>query len=88
MEHGFEARRENIRARGETEHERCGRRLQFAIYPSAAEQIRAIKAALLRARSSADAAVRRAEFHRALEIMGARRKIQSPPNSLKNSPRN
>jgi Ca-activated chloride channel family protein len=36
---------------------------------SAAEQIRQIKAALLRAKSSADAAVQRAEFHRALEIM-------------------
>jgi Ca-activated chloride channel family protein len=36
---------------------------------SAAEQVRAIKAALLRGKSSADAAVRRAEFHSALEIM-------------------
>jgi Ca-activated chloride channel family protein len=36
---------------------------------SAAEQVRAIKAALLRGKSSADAAVRRAEFHTALEIM-------------------
>jgi tetratricopeptide (TPR) repeat protein len=36
---------------------------------SAAEQVRAIKAALLRGKSSADAAVRRAEFHAALEIM-------------------
>jgi len=35
----------------------------------AAEQVRAIKAALLRAKGSADAAVQRAEFHRALEIM-------------------
>ena len=36
---------------------------------SAAEQVRAIKAALLRGKSSADAAVRRAEFHAALGIM-------------------
>jgi Ca-activated chloride channel family protein len=36
---------------------------------SAAEQVRRIKAALLRGKSSADAAVRRAEFHAALEIM-------------------
>ena len=35
----------------------------------AAEQVRAIKAALLRAKSTADAAVRRAEFHAALAIM-------------------
>ena len=35
----------------------------------AAEQVRAIKAALLRAKSSADTAVQRAEFHRAYEIM-------------------
>jgi tetratricopeptide (TPR) repeat protein len=36
---------------------------------NAAEQVRQIKAALLRGKSSADAAVRRAEFHTALEIM-------------------
>jgi Ca-activated chloride channel family protein len=36
---------------------------------NAAEYIRQIKAALLRGKSSADAAVRRAEFHTALEIM-------------------
>jgi Ca-activated chloride channel family protein len=36
---------------------------------NAAEYIRQIKAALLRGKSSADAAVRRAEFHRALGIM-------------------
>ena len=36
---------------------------------SAVEQIRQIKAALLRGKNSADAAVRRAEFHTALEIM-------------------
>jgi len=36
---------------------------------NAAESIRQIKAALLRGKSSADAAVRRAEFHNALEIM-------------------
>jgi Ca-activated chloride channel family protein len=36
---------------------------------NAVEQIRQIKAALLRGKSSADAAVRRAEFHTALEIM-------------------
>ena len=41
--------------------------LNFA--KSAAEQVRAIKAALLRAKSSADVAVQRAEFHTALEIM-------------------
>jgi Ca-activated chloride channel homolog len=41
--------------------------LKFA--RGAAEQIRAIKAALLRAKGSADAAVQRAEFHNALEIM-------------------
>jgi Ca-activated chloride channel family protein len=41
--------------------------LKFA--RGAAEQVRAIKAALLRAKSSADEAVQRAEFHRALEIM-------------------
>jgi Ca-activated chloride channel family protein len=41
--------------------------LKFA--RSAAEEVRAIKAALLRAKSSADVAVQRAEFHRALEIM-------------------
>jgi Ca-activated chloride channel homolog len=41
--------------------------LKFAT--GAAEQIRAIKAALLRAKNSADGAVQRAEFHRALEIM-------------------
>jgi len=35
----------------------------------AVEQVRAIKAALLRAKSSADTAVQRAEFHRAYEIM-------------------
>lgn len=35
----------------------------------AAEQVRAIKAALMRGKSSADAAVRRAEFRTALEIM-------------------
>jgi Ca-activated chloride channel homolog len=35
----------------------------------AAGQVRAIKAALLRAKGSADVAVQRAEFHRALEIM-------------------
>ena len=35
----------------------------------AAEYVRQIKAALLRGKSSADAAVRRAEFHTALEIM-------------------
>jgi Ca-activated chloride channel family protein len=36
---------------------------------SAAEYVRQIKAALLRGKGSADAAVRRAEFHTALEIM-------------------
>jgi tetratricopeptide (TPR) repeat protein len=36
---------------------------------NAAEYVRQIKAALLRGKSSADAAVRRAEFHTALEIM-------------------
>jgi Ca-activated chloride channel family protein len=36
---------------------------------NAAEYVRQIKAALLRGKSSADAAVRRAEFHAALEIM-------------------
>ena len=36
---------------------------------NAVEQVRAIKAALLRAKSSADVAVQRAEFHTALEIM-------------------
>ena len=41
--------------------------LKFA--RGAAEQVRAIKAALLRAKSSADSAVQRAEFHRAYEIM-------------------
>jgi Ca-activated chloride channel family protein len=41
--------------------------LNFA--QNAAEYIRQIKAALLRGKSSADAAVRRAEFHRALGIM-------------------
>jgi Ca-activated chloride channel family protein len=41
--------------------------LNFA--KNAAEYIRQIKAALLRGKSSADAAVRRAEFHRALGIM-------------------
>jgi Ca-activated chloride channel homolog len=41
--------------------------LKFAT--GAAEQIHAVKAALLRAKNSADAAVQRAEFHRALEIM-------------------
>jgi Ca-activated chloride channel family protein len=41
--------------------------LKFA--RGAADQVRAIKAALLRAKSSADVAVQRAEFHRALEIM-------------------
>jgi Ca-activated chloride channel family protein len=41
--------------------------LKFA--RGAAEQVRAIKAALLRAKSSADVAVQRTEFHRALEIM-------------------
>ena len=41
--------------------------LKFA--KGAAEQVRAIKAALLRGKSSADAAVQRAEFHTALEIM-------------------
>jgi len=35
----------------------------------AAEQVRAIKAALLRAKGSADTAVQRAEFHTAFEIM-------------------
>lgn len=43
--------------------------LQFA--QNAVEQIRAIKAALRNAKSSADVAVQRAEFHRALEIMEA-----------------
>jgi Ca-activated chloride channel family protein len=37
----------------------------------AAEQVRALKAALLRAKGSADLAVQRAEFHRAYEIMSA-----------------
>lgn len=41
--------------------------LQFT--HSAVEQIKQIKEALRRAKSDADAAVRRAEFHRALEIM-------------------
>jgi Ca-activated chloride channel homolog len=41
--------------------------LKFAT--GAAEQIHAVKAALLRAKNSADVAVQRAEFHRALEIM-------------------
>jgi Ca-activated chloride channel family protein len=41
--------------------------LNFA--KNASEYIRQIKAALLRGKSSADAAVRRAEFHRALGIM-------------------
>jgi Ca-activated chloride channel family protein len=41
----------------------------FRFAQGAAEQVRAIKAALLRAKSSADAAVQRAEFHRAYEIM-------------------
>ncbi len=41
--------------------------LSFA--KNAAEYIRQIKAALLRGKSSADAAVRRAEFHAAFEIM-------------------
>jgi Ca-activated chloride channel family protein len=45
----------------------AGFNLKFA--KAAAEQVRAIKAALLRGKSSADAAVRRAEFHTALEIM-------------------
>ena len=36
---------------------------------NAAEYVRQIKAALLRGKSSADMAVRRAEFHTALEIM-------------------
>ena len=36
---------------------------------AAAEQVRAIKAALLRAKGSADAAVQRAEFHTAFTIM-------------------
>lgn len=41
--------------------------LQFA--KAAAEQVRQIKLALRSAKGSADAAVQRAEFHRALEIM-------------------
>jgi Ca-activated chloride channel family protein len=41
----------------------------FRFAQGAAEQVRAIKAALLRAKGSADAAVQRAEFHRAYEIM-------------------
>jgi Ca-activated chloride channel family protein len=43
--------------------------LKFA--QSAVEQIKAIKAALQNAKGSADLAVQRAEFHRALEIMQA-----------------
>ena len=43
--------------------------LRFA--QNAAEQIRAIKAALQAAKASADTAVQRAEFHRAFEIMEA-----------------
>ena len=45
----------------------AGFNLKFA--QGAGEQVRAIKAALQRAKGSADAAVQRAEFHRALEIM-------------------
>ena len=41
----------------------------FRFAQGAAEQVRAIKAALLRAKSSADVAVQRAEFHTAHEIM-------------------
>jgi len=41
----------------------------FRFAQGAAEQVRAIKAALLRAKGSADAAVQRAEFHTAFEIM-------------------
>jgi hypothetical protein len=41
----------------------------FRFAQGASEQVRAIKAALLRAKGSADAAVQRAEFHRAYEIM-------------------
>jgi len=36
---------------------------------NAVEQIKEFRAALLRAKNEADAAVRRAAFHRALEIM-------------------
>jgi tetratricopeptide (TPR) repeat protein len=43
--------------------------LKFA--KGAAEQVRAIKAALRSAKASADTAVQRAEFHRAYEIMQA-----------------
>jgi Ca-activated chloride channel family protein len=45
----------------------AGFNLKFA--KNAVEQVRAIKAALLRAKGSADMAVQRAEFHRAYEIM-------------------
>jgi len=41
----------------------------FRFAQSAAEQVRALKAALRSAKSSADTAVQRAEFHRAYEIM-------------------
>ena len=41
----------------------------FRFAQSAAEQVRAIKAALLRAKRTADTAVQRAEFHTAHEIM-------------------
>ena len=41
----------------------------FRFAQGAVEQVRAIKAALLRAKSSADVAVQRAEFHTAHEIM-------------------
>ena len=41
----------------------------FRFAQGAAEQVRAIKAALLRGKNTADAAVRRAEFHAAHEIM-------------------
>jgi len=41
----------------------------FRFAQGAAEQVRDLKTALLRAKGSADAAVQRAEFHRAYEIM-------------------
>ncbi len=43
----------------------------LAFVKNAVEQIKQFREAIRRAKSEADAAVRRAEFHRALEIMGA-----------------
>jgi hypothetical protein len=58
-----------LRARGAIEHERRRRGLQFGFVKSQLDLIAQLREAMRRAKFEADDAVRRAQFHRALEIM-------------------